>query len=347
MRVTQAREAARQWVVEEASDIPGFCGAYTAGSTNWLPDDADLTTTSDFDIMVALTDLNQGGKRSKFICQDILLEVSYLRNDRLESSDLVLSDYHLAPNFRTTNIMLDPSGRLTALLGIVCRDYAKRHWVRQRCANARNKVLGYLRSINEETPLYDQAIACLFAAGITTHVLLVAGLRNPTVRTRYMAVRELLADYGHVEFHETLLELLGSARISRGRVGQHLATLTDIFDSAKRAIKTPFPFASDISDSARPIAIDGSLELIERGYHREAMFWIAVTHSRCQKVLSADAPGELTLSLTDSYRELVGDLGIASFAELQRRCAEVERILPRVWELAEAIIAVNQEIEDD
>jgi hypothetical protein len=243
--------------------------------------------------------------------------------------------------------MLDPSGRLTALLGIVCRDYAKRHWVRQRCANARNKVLGYLRSINEETPLYDQAIACLFAAGITTHVLLVAGLRNPTVRTRYMAVRELLADYGHVEFHETLLELLGSARISRGRVGQHLATLTDIFDSAKRAIKTPFPFASDISDSARPIAIDGSLELIERGYHREAMFWIAVTHSRCQKVLSADAPGELTLSLTDSYRELVGDLGIASFAELQRRCAEVERILPRVWELAEAIIAVNQEIEDD
>src|SRR5262249_4723595 len=30
-----------------------------------------------------------------------------------------------------------------------------------------------------------------------------------------------------------------------------------------------------------------SLELIESGYHREAMFWIAVTHSRCQKVLSA------------------------------------------------------------
>jgi hypothetical protein len=108
-------------VVEEASDIPGFCGAYTAGSTNWLPDDADLTTTSDFDIMVVLTDLNQAGKRSKFIYQDILLEVSYVRNDQLESSDLVLSDYHLAPNCRTTNIMLDPSGHLTALLGIVCR----------------------------------------------------------------------------------------------------------------------------------------------------------------------------------------------------------------------------------
>jgi hypothetical protein len=345
VKVKQAREAARQWVVEEASGIPGFCGAYTAGSTNWLPDDADLTTTSDFDIMVVLTDLNQAGQRCKFIYRDILLEVSYVGNDQLES-DLVLRDYHLAPNFRTTNIMLDPSGHLTALLGIVCRDYAKRQWVRQRCANARNKVLGYLRSIHEEA-FYDQVIACLFAAGITTHVLLVAGLRNPTVRTRYMAVRELLADYGHLEFHEALLELLGSARISPERAGQHLATLTDIFDSAKRAIKTPFPFASDISDSARPITIDGSLELIERGYHREAMFWIAVTHSRCQKVLSADALGELTLGFKDSYRELVGDLGITSFAELQRRCAEVERILPQVWELAEAIIAVNQEIDDD
>ena len=65
MRVGQAREAARQWVIEEASGIPGFCGAYTAGSTNWLPDDADLTTTSDLDIMVVLTDPNQGSRRGK------------------------------------------------------------------------------------------------------------------------------------------------------------------------------------------------------------------------------------------------------------------------------------------
>jgi hypothetical protein len=347
MNVKQAREAARQWVIEEASDMPGFSGAYTAGSTNWLPDDADLTTTSDFDIMVLLADPNGAGKRGKFIYRDILLEVSYLSNDQLQSCDLVLSDYHLAPSLRTANIILDPSGHLAALLAIVCRDYAKRQWVRKRCANARDKVLGYLRFINKEGPFQDQVIAWLFAAGITTHALLVAGLRNPTVRARYMAVRELLADYGHLEFHEALLELLGSARISRGRVGQHIATLTEIFDAAKGAIKTPFPFASDVSDSARPVAIDGSLELIERGYHREAMFWIAVTHSRCHKVLSLDAPEEMTQSFRDSYRELVGDLGVPSFAEVRRRCAEVERMLPRVWELGEAIMAANQEIEDD
>ena len=192
-------------------------------------------------------------------------------------------------------------------------DYAKRRWVKTRCANARNKVLEYLHSINEEWPFYDQVIACLFAAGITTHVLLVAGLRNPTVRARYMAVRELLADYGRLEFQDEPLQLLGCARIHRRRVVQHLATLTHIFDVARGAIKTPFPFASDISDGGRSEAIDGSLEMIERGYHREAMFWIAVTHCRCQKVLFCDASQELQQSFRNSYRELVSDLGIPSF----------------------------------
>jgi len=347
MTVKQAREAARQWMVDEASCIPGFCGAYTAGSTNWLPDDANLTTASDLDIMVVLADQNQAKRREKFIYHNTLLEVSYLQSDQFQSPDQILSDYHLAPSFRTTKIMLDPLGHLTQLLAAVSRDYAKRQWVRQRCANARDKIMGHLRSINEEAALHDQVITCLFAAGITTHVLLVAGLKNPTVRARYVAARELLDEYGHVEFHETMLELLGSAGISPGRVNQHIATLTEIFDAAKRAIKTPVPFVSDLSDSARPIAIDGGLELIGRGYHREAMFWVGVTHSRCQKVLSCDAPEDLTQSFRDSYQELVGDLGVPTFAEVQRRLAEIERILPQVCDLGEGIIAANYEIEDD
>ncbi len=74
------------------------------------------------------------------------------------------------------------------------------------------------------------------------------------------------------------------------------------------------------------------------------MFGIAVTHSRCQKVLSIDAP-ELQ-GFSNSYRDLVGDLGMASCAEVRRRCAEVERCLPRVWEAAERIMAGDQRIED-
>ncbi|HEX4807730.1 MAG TPA: hypothetical protein VH325_02295 [Bryobacteraceae bacterium] len=343
MTVKQAREAARQWMVQEASNIPGFRGAYTAGSTNWLPDDAELTTASDLDIMVILADQNQAGRRGKFIYNNTLLEVSYLRNDQLQSPDQVLSDYHLAPSFRTAKIMFDPLGHLTPLLAAVSRDYNKRQWVRQRCVNARDKVLTHLRSINEQAAFHDQVMACLFGAGVTTHVLLVAGLGNPTVRARYVAVRELLADYGHVEFHETLLELLGVALLIRERVTHHLATLSEIFTAAKTAIRTPFPFATDISDIGRAIAIDAAFELIGRGYHREVMFWIGVTHSRCQTILSHDAPGDLTQRFKDSYQELAGDLGVPTLNEIRQRCAEIERTLPRVCEVAEEIIAANHE----
>ena len=203
-----------------------------------------------------------------------------------------------------------------------------------------------LQGLNESAPFHDQVMTWLFATGVMTHVLLVAGLKNPTVRQRYVAARELLAEYGQQEFYMTLLKLLGCARMGREQVEHQLAALTEVFDVAKTVVKTPFFFASDLSDTARPIAIEGSWDLIERGYHREAIFWIVATYSRCQKVLYHDAPVALQDKFSPGYRRLLGELGITSFAELQQRAEQVENHLPRVWEVAEAIIAANPEIED-
>jgi hypothetical protein len=347
--VGQAKEAARRWVAEEGSKVPGFLGAYHAGSVNWLDDESALSATSDVDVNVVLADGHPPGKRGKFVYRDVLLEVSYLARERLRSPELVLGDYHLAGGLRTPSVILDPSGELTALQAAVARGYAERERVRRRCEQARDKVLAYLDSLNASAPLHDQVIAWLFAAGITTHVLLVAGLKNPTVRRRYAAVRDLLAEYGRLAFHESLLELLGCARMSRARVEEHLDAVTEAFDAAKAVIdvdKTPFAFASDISDVARPIAIDGSRALIERGLHREAVFWLVATYSRCRAVLHHNAPEGVKERFDEGYRRLLGDLGVASFADLKGRGDEVRRFLPRVWEMAEAVMAANPEIED-
>jgi hypothetical protein len=134
--------------------------------------------------------------------------------------------------------------------------------------------------------------------------------------------------------------------MSRPQVEAHLAALEQAFDAAKTVIKSPFFFAADISDLARPVAIDGNRELIERGDHREAIFWMAATYSRCQQVFYKDATASMRDRFTPGYRQLLGDLGIASFADIQRRSAEVRAALPRVWEVAEAIMAANPEIED-
>src|SRR5262245_58600742 len=101
MIVKLARDAAREWVATEGTRLPGFCGAYFAGSANWLPDDAVLPITSDLDIMVVLKDANPPIKIGKMIYGGALLEVSYISLDRLRSPGQVLADYHLAGAFQT------------------------------------------------------------------------------------------------------------------------------------------------------------------------------------------------------------------------------------------------------
>jgi len=70
--------------------------------------------------------------------------------------------------------------------------------------------------------------------------------------------------------------------MSKLRVEYRLAAVTEIFDFAKEIINPPHRFASDISEVGRPISIGGSREFIDSGYHREAVYWIGATYSRCR-----------------------------------------------------------------
>lgn len=345
MLVKAAKAVAQQWVMSVATALPGFAGAFTAGSIHWLPDEAHLPATSDVDLWVVFADDSPRGKPGKFLYQGVVLEVSYLAMTQLQSPEQILGDYHLAGTFRTPTIIADPTGRLTHLQTAVAQGYAQRPWVRRRCEQASDKVLLNLQTVATIAPWHDLVMAWLFAAGVTTHVLLVAGLRNPTVRRRYVAVYELLRDYNQHAFYEPLLALLGCATMKRTQVEAHLTALTAVFDVAKTVIKTPFFFAADISDVGRPIAIEGSHELIAAGYHREAIFWIVATYSRCQKVLYQDATAEVQAHFTPGYQRLLADLGITDLADLHQRSAAIKAFLPEVWAVTETILAANPAIE--
>ena len=201
-------------------------------------------------------------------------------------------------------------------------------------------------TLRELEQLPDRVISWLFPTGVTTHILLVAGLKNPTVRKRYLTVRELLADYGQLAIYEPLLALLGCAKWSRAQTEGHLRTMTEVFDVAKTVVRSPFPFASDLTDQARPIAVDGSWELIEKGNHRESVFWIAATYSRCLQVFAKDAPDALTEPFREGYQRLLDDLGVGTSADLLQRADAVEAFLPQVWAVAEVIMDANPAIED-
>lgn len=336
MFVREAKSIAQQWIDQEMGTVAGFEGAFFHGSINWLPDEAILPASSDVDLML-LFDEPPPIKLGKFVYRNLLLEVSYLAADQVRSAERLLGQYHLASSFRTDSIIADPTGRLRPLQRTVAQEFAKRKWVSKRCAQARDKVLNNLASLDAAAPFHMQVMAWLFSTGVMTHVLLVADLQNPTVRTRYVAVRALLERIDRLELHEMLLQLQGSALMSRSQVEEHLVALTEVFDAAKEVTKTPIFFASDISDASRPIAIDGSWDLIERGLHREAIFWIVATYARCMHIFQMDAPA-LEQKFARGFHALVADLGIHSFEDICARRDEIVASMPRLWATAEEIM---------
>lgn len=337
MKVGSARAAAARWVETYARPEPGFRGAYFSGSTVGLPDDAELPPTSDVDVVVVTAEDDPPAKPGKLRHHSALLEISYVPWAQLASPDAVLASYHLAGSFRTDTVIDDPTGGLRALHARVSRDFATRPWVRRRCEDARHKIERGLAAIDASAPFHQQVTSWLFPTGVTTHVLLAAALRNPTVRLRYLAARDVLADHGQLGLYPELLGLLGCADLPAERVRHHLDALAATFDATAAVARTPFLFSSDITPAARPIAIDGSQDLIDRGRHHEAVFWIIATFARCHTILAADAP-EAHRALTPPFRAAVTDLGITRPADLRRRAEEVTRFLPRLWQTAEVII---------
>lgn len=343
MHAGEAKAIASQWIREEMAPQPGFEGAFFHGSINWLAADAALSPSSDLDIMVVFAD-PPPVKLGKFVVQGVMLEISYLPAAELRSAEQVLQTSHLAGSFHRPSVIADPNDWLIELQQEVMAGYAKEQWVRTRCANTQDKLLRYLQQSNVDAPFHDQVTSWLFGTSLTTHLPLLAGLENPTVRRRYLAVRELLRTYGYLDFHEDLLALLGCAQLTQAEVADHLAALTTVFDVTKGVIKSPFFFASDISDDARAIAIDGSQTMIENGDHREAIFWIVATYARCLKVLHEDAP-TLYEQHASGFHHLLAALGVQSQADLPQRAAEVETFLPQLMDVTDAILAANPRIE--
>jgi hypothetical protein len=273
--------------------------------------------------------------------QGALLELSYRSSTPFQSAESLLADYHLAPSFQSARILLDPDGRLASLQAEVRREYPKAERVRQRLEHVERNMRGMAGAVSTWDVLHEQVTCTFFSAGLLTHILLVAGLRNPTVRLRYLAARELLAEHGRLDFYERLLDVAGYAALTPGVVREHLATLEYAFDEAGPAVRTPIFFATDLGPLGRPLAIDGSRELVERGNHREALFYIIATYARCMSVFYRDDWPELHAKHLPGFRRLIGDLGLASHDDLQARAARNVAMIPETLEVADRIMAAT------
>ena len=340
----QARQIANDWVDQNTPQIEGFQGASLHGSLTGQSPDAVLSPWSDVDLIIVTDRSVDSTLLGKHRVQDVLLDVSTIPPDQLASPEQVLGTYHLAGSFRFPGLLADPTGHLTTLQQAVARDFTQERWVRCRVADAATRVERHIDTSANAQSLPQAVTGWLFGAGVLTHMLLVAGLRNPTVRRRYEESGRLLADYGLESVQEELLALLGVRMMDRTTVQHHLDTMTPAFDAAAAALKTPVFFASDLTQAARPIAIDATQAMIDANHHREAMFWIAATWSRIMQVLEVDAPADVRSEFDPDFENLLTALGIGSAENLASRRRDVLDALPAISAAANQIITANPEI---
>jgi hypothetical protein len=344
MNIGEARTSAREWVFTHARDEMGYKGAWFSGSTVRMPDEAVLPPASDVDVMIALDVGEIPVKPGKFIYGDVLLEITFVLFSSISSAASVLSSYHLAGGFRTDTIIDDPTGFLHALQEQVSRGFSEEAWVRVRCNEAAARVKNGMASLDFSAPLHNRITAWLFPTGVSAHVLLVAALRNPTVRLRYLALREVMEQYGLGNRYEDMLHLSGWDTWTPRIVMKHLAALERTFDEAVRHQGTFYPFRSDITTAARPIVFDGSSALIRDGNHREAAFWMTATYARCHFILAADAPTALQRELMPAFESILSDMGVLTEEGLRKRAQAVSGYLPVLLDSMERILADNHEI---
>ena len=335
-----ARDIAAHWVHAAGVHAPGCVGAFLHGSINWLPDDALVPATSDVDVMLVLAGDAPQRKPGKLRHRGVLLEISCLPLAEIADAETVLGNAHLAGSLQAPSVLADPTGHLRALHREVAHHYADEYWLLRRCADVEAKMRRQVPAPDD--PFRDQVNAWLFPTGLTTHLLLVAGLRNPTVRLRYLAVRELLREHGRTDVYAGLLDDLGVASMTQQRATTHLGALEAAFRDAARVIRSPFFFAADISEAGYPVAIEGTRELITRGDHREAIFWLAATAVRCQQVLAQDAP-HLIGRHAAGFLTLLSDLGIRDPVDLVARRDAMLGRLPERWNVAREIIAARRD----
>jgi hypothetical protein len=342
MRVGHARGVAGDWVREHATPSPEFIGAYFSGSTIDMPAETDLPPTSDVDVMLVTASAEPPARLGKFRYRDVLLEVSHVAHSQLGSADAVLGSMHYASSFRgnteTDTIIADPTGYLRSLQDQISQRFAEPEWVRRRCQQASQTIADYLGAIDLTEVWPELVTRWLFGTSLTTVVPVVAALRTPTVRRRYLVARQVLTAYGHDASYEEMLTLLGCRDLTPRRAWDAVAALARTFDVADAVARTPYRFRSDISAAARPIAIDGSRELIRAGDHREAVFWIVATFARAHSILAVDAP-DLHAKYLPAFNSFLAELGIRSSRDLRARRAAVLDFLPRLKNIAETIIS--------
>jgi len=346
--IGEAKQIAKDWVEAEAPNIPNFQGAFLVGSINWKNEDEPLPAASDVDLKVVVDiaprdpifegDLRHQNRSFK----GISLETTFSPFQGFSTPEQILADHRYAAHFTVPNILSDPSGELTRIQKTVAEQFPQKKWVIKRVDGARSFTLWGLDALQSGS-VADRMLCLIFALWGIAQIPLHADLIAPTGRKCGIVFLEVLENHGKQALHESLLELLGSQSMTRLDVERHLQDLSNTFDRAVEIAKSP-SLGDYVNRAARPLVIEGSREMVNDGFHREAMSWISSMRAIFQQTILRDAPDEVQISYVDQYQKLLSELGLHSTDDFEKRAEDGATLLDEVMQVAEEIMETNPKI---
>ena len=346
--VREAKQIAKDWVEAEAPNIPNFRGAFLTGSILWKEDADPFPSTSDVDLVIVVDNnpddpIFRGRLAQKNqLFKGIILETAASTFEKFSTPEQVLADFAYASHFSVTNFLFDPSGKLSEIQKVVRAHFAQKQWVVKRIEGARDFTLWSLNALQAGS-IPDRMLALVFTFVGVTQIPVHADLKPPTGRKCGIVFLDVLQKYRKPYLHQSALELLGSNSMKRVDVERHLQDLSNAFDRTVEIARSP-SLGDKVNKTTRSVVIDGAWEVINAGFHREAMSWIASIRAMCQKVILRDGSDEEKKIFIEQYQELLAELELHSEDDIQKRAEDGRRLLDEVIQVAMQIVETNPKI---
>ena len=347
MNVRQVIQLAKEWVELHGQQMPGFCGAYLTGGINAMPPHAPFPSYRDVDVIIVLEEGGKGSQENlELEYKGLILECGFKGLAEYESPESVLANPHLAPNLVVDSILSDPTGLLTRTHQVVAKEFARRQWVVARSDYEKNRTLGHLEQLRQASSPFEVLTQFWWFANFLSGLIAVASLETPTHRKALVLLKELLQPQDRLDLHEELLSVLGFADLSQVKVASYLQECAAAFDRAVAVKQTPFPWDIKLHPHVRPYAIEGTQEMINEGYHREAVFWIEPFWVLSLVAIQNDASEEEKLRFQAAFGRFLGDLGLRTPADWQFRQEKARELTEDAFRVADEIIDGHPNIVD-
>jgi hypothetical protein len=357
MDVGQAKERAREWVESNQSRWPGLRAAHLVGGITSMPDDAPFPATKDLDVHLIFAEdspmLHYQGPFANNIEElhdGLQMEAGIRTETEYASPEAVLANPEIAYHLTTECVLFDPEGVLAGLREPVRRDFALRRWVEARVEAER---LGS-DAIYEIMPMAREMAA---GAGVfniigwsTTRLsaaLHDALLLPPRVGGKMLILlRGLLADQHRLDLYEPVLATLGLDAATPEKAQRHLDEAAEAFDLAVDIRKSPHPFQHKMHAHLRPYFVDSCQEMIDQGFHREALVWCTPFAIAAMQIILMDGPDANKPKFAARLAALVDELGFGTDAACDQKIAQAPEARDQLFALARKVIAANPDIRD-